>query len=113
MLENSDEELLDGQTWQWHGTDIGTHLDFTNFGHSLYKWMCANISASNTVWYVKVKVLTILCTSLYTGADAGAMQGMNPTPTRTKEVLTWHLTSLKIIAKIFLYCTLLATDAKI
>jgi len=26
-------------------------------------------------------------------------------PTRPKEVLTWHLISLKIIAKIFLYCT--------
>jgi len=30
----------------------------------------------------------------------GAMQGMHP-PNRPKEVLTWHLISLKIIAKIF------------
>jgi len=37
---------------------------------------------------------------------------MHP-PTRPKEVLTRHLISLKIIAKIFLYCTLLAKDAKI
>jgi len=36
----------------------------------------------------------------------GGMQGMYP-PTRPKEVLTWYLISLKIIAKIFLYCTLL------
>jgi len=32
------------------------------------------------------------------GADTGGMQGMHPS-TRPKEVLTWHLISLKIIAK--------------
>jgi len=34
-------------------------------------------------------------------------------PTRPKEELTWHLISLKIIAKILLHCTLLGKDAKI
>jgi len=43
------------------------------------------------------------------GEDAG---DASP-PTRPKEVLTWHLISLKIFAKILLYCTLLAKDAKI
>ena len=38
------------------------------------------------------------------------VQGMHP-PTRPKEVLTWHLISLKTIAKIFLYCTLLVLQA--
>ena len=33
------------------------------------------------------------------GVDTGGMQGMHPL-TRPKEVLTWHLISLKIIAKI-------------
>jgi len=33
------------------------------------------------------------------GADTGGgLQGMHP-PTRPKEVLTWHLISLKILAK--------------
>jgi len=36
----------------------------------------------------------------------GGMQGMHP-PTRPKEMLSWHVISLKIIAKTFLYCTLL------
>ena len=45
-------------------------------------------------------------------ADTGGVQGMHP-PTRPKEVLKWHLISLKIIAKILLYCTLLAKDVKI
>jgi len=40
------------------------------------------------------------------------MQWMHP-PTRPKEMLTLHLISLKIIAKILLYCTLLTKDAKI
>jgi len=51
------------------------------------------------------------CT-LETGADTGGVQGMHP-PTRPKEVLKWHLISFKIIAKILLYCTLLAKDAKL
>jgi len=45
----------------------------------------------------------------WAGADTG---GMHP-PTRPKEVLIRHLISLKIIAKILPYCTLLAKDAKI
>jgi len=41
------------------------------------------------------------------GADTeGGCRGCVP-PTSPKEVLTWHVISLKIIAKIFLYCTLL------
>jgi len=40
------------------------------------------------------------------GADTGrGCRGCIP-PTRPKEVLTWHLISLKIIAKILLYCRL-------
>ena len=42
----------------------------------------------------------------------GGWMGCIP-PTRPKEVLIWHLISFKIIAKILLYCTLLAKDAKI
>jgi len=42
----------------------------------------------------------------------GGMQGMHP-PTRPKEVLTWHLISLQIIAKIFCSAHYLnAKDAK-
>jgi len=45
------------------------------------------------------------------GADTGGgCRGCIPS-TRPKKVLTWHLISFKIIAKIFLYCTLLAWDA--
>jgi len=34
----------------------------------------------------------------WSGADTGGMHPLHP-PTRPKEVLTWHLISLKIIAK--------------
>ena len=40
------------------------------------------------------------------GHRAG-VQGMHP-PTRPKRMLKWHLISLNIVAKIFLYCTLLS-----
>jgi len=40
------------------------------------------------------------------GADTGGCRECIPL-TRPKEVLTWHLISLKIIARIFLFCTLL------
>ena len=41
------------------------------------------------------------------GADIGRDAGMHLPPTRPKEVLTWHFISLRIMSKIFLYCTLL------
>jgi len=48
----------------------------------------------------------------WAGADTGGDAGVASFPTRPKEVLTLHVISLKIIAKIFLHCTLLAKDGK-
>jgi len=45
-------------------------------------------------------------TSLIRRGHRGGCRGCIP-PTRPKEVLTWPLISLQIIAKLFLYCTLL------
>jgi len=56
--------------------------------------------------------LTNIVCGLQPGADTGGDAG-DASPHRPKEVLTRHLISLKIIAKILLYCTLLAKDAKI
>jgi len=82
-------------------------LDCTTVGHA----SCAG-------WYGNINYLSLSRNSVIEeirmsnwppGADTG---GMHP-PTRPKEVLTWHLISLKIIAKIF--CTahyLNAKDAK-
>ena len=51
--------------------------------------------------------------TLRPGADTGGDARDASPPTRPKEVLTWHLISLKSIAKMLWYCTLLAKDAKI
>ena len=59
----------------------------------------------NRFWFENVRYAFMVQTNisksmLHSGADTGGgMQGMHPPLTRPKEALTWHLISLKIIAK--------------
>jgi len=58
--------------------------------------VCIKLVALRINWYTRNS--SQFQKGWWPGADTGGVQGMHPL-TRPKEVLTWHLISLKIIAK--------------